>query len=107
MGGYPDFLACPETICLAAMALAGRYFFSINDLGVGNFNPAEHVIPALDEDPAFDRRLTCRGISNPAKERPIDRGCGGPVCQQPKCETQHKAQLHSNCDAELPSSVGC
>ena len=105
MGRYPDLLASPETICFAIMTLAGRHFVSINDLCMGHLHPAQHVISALDKDPAFDRRLTCRGIGNLAKECPVDRGCGGPECQQPKSETQHKAQLHSNCDAELPGGV--
>ena len=81
MGGYPNFLAGPETICFAVIAFAGRYFVSINDLSVGNFHPAQHVISALDKDPAFDRRLTCRGIGDLAKERSIDRGRGGPIRQ--------------------------
>lgn len=76
MGRYPDFLACPEAICFATMALAGRYFLSINDLGVRYFHPAQHVISALDKDPALDRRFTCRGIGNLAEERPVCRECG-------------------------------
>jgi len=95
MGGYPDLLACPETICFAVMAFAGRDFVSINDLGVGNFNPAEHVIPALDEDPAFDRRLTCRGIGDLAAERSIHSQGHGTVRQQSEDKTQQAAQLHT------------
>jgi len=80
MGGYPDLLACPETICFAVMAFAGRDFVSINDISVGHFHPAQHVVSALDENPPFDCRLTCRGIGDLAKECPVDRGCGGPEC---------------------------
>ena len=105
MGRYPDFLACLETLCIAVMALAGRYFFSINDLSVGDFHSAQHAISALDENPALDRRLTGWGIGDFATERPVGRGCSGRVSQQPKSETQHPAHLHSNCDAELPSGV--
>lgn len=107
MGSNPDFLACLETTCIAVMPLAGRYLFSVNDLSVGDFHPAQHAISALDEDPALDRRLAWRGIGDLATERPVDRGCGRPVRQQPKSETQYPAQFHTNCDAELPSGVLC
>lgn len=73
VGRYPDFLASPETICIAVMMFAGRYFLSIDNLSMGNFHPAQHAISALDKDPAFDHRLTWRRIGDLAAERPIDR----------------------------------
>jgi hypothetical protein len=73
MGRYSDFLACPETICVAVMMLAGRYFLAIDNLSMGNFYPAQHAISALDKDPALDHRLIRRGIGDLAAERPIDR----------------------------------
>jgi hypothetical protein len=77
------------------MAFAGRYFVSINDLGVRNFHAAQHVISALDEDPAFNCWLTGRGIGDLAAERSIDGECRGTKRQQPENETQHAAQLHT------------
>lgn len=105
MGRYPDFLACLQAICVARMALAGRYFFSIHDLSVGDFHPAQHAISALNKNPALYHRLTRRWIGYLAAEGPIGRRCARCVRQQPKSETQHPAQLHTNCDAELPSGV--
>jgi hypothetical protein len=87
MGRYPDFLACPETIHIAVMAFAGRYFFFIDNLGMGDFYPPQHAISALDEDPAFDRRLTGRRIRDLAAERSIDGECRGTVRQQSENET--------------------
>ena len=104
-GGYPDFLAWLETISIAGVALAGRYFFSIHDLSVSDFHPAQHAISALDENPALDHRHVGWGIGDFAAEGAIGRRCGGRVRQQSKSETQHPAQLHTNCDAELPSGV--
>lgn len=95
MGRYPDFLACPETIHIAVMTLAGGYFLSIDDLGMGDFHSAQHVISALDKDPAFDRGLTGWRIGDLAAERSIDGECHGTVRQQPKNETQHAVQLHT------------
>ena len=77
MGRYPDFLASLQAINIAVMALAGWYFFSINDLSMGDFYPAKHAISALNKDPAFDRGLTCRGIGDLAAEGSIYGECRG------------------------------
>ena len=95
MGRYPDFLACAQTIHIAVMALAGRYFLSIDDFSMGDFHPPQHVISALDKDPAFNRGLTGRRIGDLAAERSIHGECRGAVRQQPENETQHAAQLHT------------
>ena len=87
MGRYPDFLACPETIHIAVMTLAGWNFLSIDDLSMGDFYPAQHVISALDKDPAFDCRFTGRRIGDLAAERSIDGKCHGTVRQQSENET--------------------
>ena len=87
MGRYPDFLARPQTIHIAVMALAGRYFLSINDLSMGDLDPAQHVISALDKNPAFDRGLAGRWIGDLAAESSIDREGRGTVCQQSEKET--------------------
>lgn len=88
MGCYPDFLAGPETPQIAIMTLAGRYFLSINDLGVGDFHAAQHVIFALDKDPAFDLRFIGRRIGDLAAERSIDgEHHGGTIRQQAENET--------------------
>jgi len=88
MGRNPDFLACPETIHFAIMPLAGRYFLSIDDLSMGDFYPAQHVISALDKDPAFDRRFIGRRIGDLAAERSIDGEChDGTIRQQSENET--------------------
>jgi len=94
MGRYPDFLACLETIHIAVMALAGRYFLSIDDLSMGNFHSAQHVISALDKDPAFDRGFTGRRIGDLAAERSIGGECRGTVDEQQN-KTQHAGQLHT------------
>lgn len=86
MGGYPDFLACPETIHIAIMAIGGRYFVSIDNLSMGHFYPAQHVISALDKDPAFDRRLIDRRIGDLAAERSIHSECRETIRQQPENE---------------------
>ena len=106
MGRYPDFLACPETLHIAIMTLAGRYFLSIDNLSMGDFYPAQHVISALDKDPAFDRGLTGRRIGDLAPERSIYGECRETACQQPENEAQHPTQFHSKSDAELPIGVG-
>jgi hypothetical protein len=88
MGCYPDFLAGPETPHIAIMTLDGRYFLSINDLGVGDFHAAQHVISALDKYPAFDRRFIGRRIGDLAAERSIDGEChDGAKRQQSENET--------------------
>ena len=88
MGRYPDFLACPEAVHIAIMTLAGRYFLCIDNLSVGDFYPAQHVISALHKDPAFDRGLTGRRIGDLAAERSIDGEChGGTIRQQSENET--------------------
>jgi len=87
MGRYPDFLACPETIHIAVMALAGRDFLSIDNLSMGDFYPAQHVISALDKNPALDRGLTGRRIGDLAAERSIDGECHGTIRQQSENET--------------------
>jgi len=84
---YPDFLACAETIHIAVMTLAGRYFLFIDDLSMGDFYPAQHVISALDKDPAFDRGFAGRRIGDLAAERSIDSQCHGTVRQQSENET--------------------
>ena len=86
MGRYPDFLACLETLHIAIMPLAGRYFFSIDNLGMGDFYPSQHVISALDKYPAFDRRFIGRRIGDLAPERSIHGECREPVPQQPENE---------------------
>jgi len=95
MGRYPDFLACPETVHIAIMALAGRYFLSIDDLSMRDFHPAQHVISALHKDPAFDHRFAGRRIGDLAAERSIDSQGHGTVRQQSEDETQQAAQLHT------------
>ncbi len=87
MGCNPDFLAGAETIHIAVMALAGRYFLSIDDLSMGDFHPPQHVISALDKDPAFDRGLTGRRIGNLAAERSVDGECRGTERQHSENET--------------------
>ena len=88
MGRNPDFLACPETIYIAIMTLAGRYFLSIDNLSMGNFYPPQHVISALDKDPAFDSRFIGRRIGDLAAERSIDGEChDGAKRQQSENET--------------------
>jgi hypothetical protein len=88
MGRYPDFLAGPETLHIATMTLAGRYFLSIDNLSVGHFHPAQHAISALDKDPAFDRRFIGRRIGDLAAERSIDGEChDGAKRQQSENET--------------------
>ena len=77
MGRYPDFLTCLQTFHIAVMALAGRYFLSINDLSMGDFHPAQHMISALDKNPAFDHGLTGGRIGDLAAERSIDRESRG------------------------------
>lgn len=106
MGRYPDFLACPETIHIAVMPLAGRYFFSIDDLSMGNFYPPQHAISALDKDPAFDRSLTGRRIGDLAEKSPISRKRGLGPKQDHERQTQHTPKLHPNSDAKLPDGVG-
>ena len=86
MGRYPDFLACLETIHIAIMALAGRYFLSIDDLSMGDFHSAQHVISALDKDPAFHGRFIGRRIGDLAPERSIHGECRETACQQPENE---------------------
>jgi hypothetical protein len=54
---------------------------------MGDFYPPQHAISALDEDPAFDRRLTGRRIRDLAAERSIDGECRGTVRQQSENET--------------------
>jgi len=95
MGRYPDFLACLETIHIAMMALAGRYFLSINDLSMGDFHAAQHVISALDKDPAFDHRFARRRIGDLAAERSIGSQGHGTVRKQSEDKTQQAAQLHT------------
>lgn len=73
MGRNSDFLSCPETICIAVMMFAGRYFLAIDNLSMGNFHPAQHAISSLNKDPSLDRRLAWRGIGDLAAECPIDR----------------------------------
>jgi len=88
MGCYPDFLAGPETLHIAIMTLAGRHFLSIDNLSMGNFYPAQHVISALDKYPAFDRRFIGRRIGDLAAERSIDGEChDGTKRQQSENET--------------------
>ncbi|HEV8182523.1 MAG TPA: hypothetical protein VGQ61_09130 [Candidatus Angelobacter sp.] len=88
MGRYPDFLAGPETLHIAIMTLAGRHFLSINDLGMGDFHAAQHVVSALDKDPTFDRRFIVRRIGDLAAERSIDGEYhGGAIRQQTENET--------------------
>jgi hypothetical protein len=86
MGGYPDFLAGPETLHIAVMTLTGRYFLSIDNLSMGDFYPPQHVISALDEDPAFDLRFIGRRIGDLATERSIHGECHGTVRQQAENE---------------------
>lgn len=82
MGRYPDFLAGPETLHIAIMTLADRHFLSIDNLSVGDFYAAQHVISALDKDPAFDRRFVGRRIGDLAAERSIDGECHGWAIRQ-------------------------
>jgi len=86
MGRYPDFLACPETFHIAVMTLAGRNFLSIDNLSMGDFYPAQHVISALDKDPAFDLRFIGRRIGDLAAERSIHGECRETIRQQPENE---------------------
>ena len=86
MGGYPDFLACPETLHIAIMTLTGRYFLSIDNLSMGDFYSPQHVISALDKDPAFDCGFTGRRIGDLAPERSIHGECRETARQQSENE---------------------
>ena len=86
MGRYPDFLASLETLHIAIMTLTGRYFLSIDNLSMGDFYPSQHVISALDKDPAFHGRFIGRRIGDLAPERSIHGECRETERQQPENE---------------------
>lgn len=105
MGCYPDFLAGLETFRIAGLPLARRHFVTENDLRMRHFNPTEHVIHALNKNPAFNCWFVSRWISNHASKGSINGKCRK-ASQQRKSETEHPAQLHNivmpSCRAAFP-----
>jgi hypothetical protein len=90
------------------MALTRGYFFAIDNLCVRHFHPAQHLVSALNEDPAFNHGFIGRRISDLAAERSIDREGSRSSNQQHKSDTQHPAeQPHIISDAELWDGVLC
>lgn len=86
MGRYPDFLPCLEALHIAIMTLAGRYFLSIDDLSMGDFYPSQHVISALDKNPAFGRGFIGWRICDLAAESSIHGECRKAIGHQPENE---------------------
>jgi hypothetical protein len=52
VGRDPDFLAWAEAFGIAFMPLAYRYVLAKEDLGMSHFHAAQHIIPALNKNPA-------------------------------------------------------
>ena len=106
MRGYPDFLAGFETVRIAGTMLAGRHFFAENNFSVRHFNPAQHVVHALNENPAFDHWFIRRRISDFAAKRSIRSRRPWNGQQGPDGKKHHPAeQPHVYSDAELWSGV--
>lgn len=70
----PDFLPGAKTFRVAFAVLAGRNFIAKDDNGVQNLNAAQHAIPALNKDPAMNRRRVDWGIDDPAPKGTIRGG---------------------------------
>lgn len=105
MSSHPDFLAGFKALRIAGSMLTGRHFFTENDLGMGHFNPAKHVIHAFDENPAFNRRYVSWRIGDFAAKCSIRRKRSREPDHQYKTKTQHPARHHNYCDAKLPGGV--
>jgi hypothetical protein len=105
VGRNPYFLSRTKAFGCTFVALVYRNVFAKEDFCVTHFHAAQHVVPALDENPAGRNWRICRRINHFADESSIRRKDRWNRKQHRKRQTQHPA-FHIYFDAKPQLDVG-
>jgi len=89
LSSHPDNQPCRQTFDPTFPPLCCRYFAAIDDGCVRHFYAPQHVIPALNEDPALGKWLLRWSVDYPADENPF-RGKAGRRYRQQKPQTSKR-----------------